>query len=75
MNKQQRQRLAEIVGQLNDALYEIESMKDDEECKYDNLPEQWQDGQKGEQLQEGIDALDDVLSYLGDAIDSLEQIC
>lgn len=75
MNKEQRARLAEILDQLNGALCEIENIKDEEESKYDNLPENFQDSERGEAIQDGIDALDDTLSYLSDAIDSLENIC
>lgn len=74
MNKEQRKRLAELYEQLSSVLDEVESIKDDEECKYDNLPESLQDSEKGEQLQEGIDALDEVYSYLSDAQSSLEEL-
>lgn len=74
MNKEQRKRLAELYDELSSVLDEIEQIKEDEECKYDNLPESLQDSEKGEQLQEGIDALDDVYSYLSDSISSLESV-
>ena len=72
MNKQQRARLGKIVEQLYDLQSQIEEVKDEEESKYDNLPESLQDSDKGESFLEAIDSLEDSLSYLSDAIDSLE---
>lgn len=72
MNKEQRARLGKIVEQLYDLQSQIEEVKDDEESKYDNLPESLQESDKGESFLEAIDSLDDALSYLSDAIDSLE---
>ena len=74
MNNDQREIIRGILGTLYDAQSNIESIKDDEECKYDNLPESLQDSSKGESIQEAIDALEDALSYLQDSIDTLEQI-
>ena len=74
MNKTQRNKIAEILDQLNGALCEIENIKDEEEEKYENLPEQFQDTERGEAIRDAIDILDDAYSYLSDAIDSLENI-
>ena len=75
MNADQRKKLADLVSQLNDIRDEIENIKGDEEDKYDNLPESLQDAELGEGIQEAIDTLEDGLSYLSDAIDSIEGIC
>ena len=45
---------------LSDALGEIESLKDEIQEWYDNLPEAFQQNDKGEQLQECIDQFDSL---------------
>ncbi len=75
MNKEQRKRIEDLLADLSSVLDEIECIKADEEDKYDNLPEQFQDAEVGERIQDGIDALDDACSYLSDAIDSLGGVC
>ena len=52
----------------------LESMKDDEEMKYDNMPEGLQESERGDQMQEAIDALDNAVTSLDEAIDSLNEI-
>ena len=74
MNNDQRNRIAEILNDLDSYLNEIEEIKGDEECKYDNLPESLQESSLGEGIQEAISVLEDAYSYLSDAIDSLNQI-
>ncbi len=74
MNSDQRKRIAEILNDLDSYLNEIEEIKGDEECKYDNLPESLQDSSLGEGIQDAISVLEDAYSYLSDAIDSLNQI-
>jgi uncharacterized coiled-coil DUF342 family protein len=43
-----------------DAASEIESLKDELQEWYDNLPESFQNGEKGEQLQSAIDELESL---------------
>ena len=47
---------------------------DEEEEAYDNLPESFQDGERGEEMQEYIDTMDEVLDAIDDAADSIEEI-
>ena len=74
MNKEQRERLSQILDALNTALNDIDEIKCEEEEKYDNLPENFQDGEKGEAIQDGISSLEDAYSYLDDAISSLNDL-
>jgi len=45
-------------SQVTDAASEIESLRDELQEWYDNLPENFQNGDKGEQLQSAIDELE-----------------
>jgi hypothetical protein len=74
MNKTQRKVLAGIVTQLEDLRSLVESIKSDEEEKYDAMPESFQSGEKGDKMQEGIDQLDSAMDNLQSAIDDIEGI-
>lgn len=76
MNKSRRKQIDEILEQLNPLLLEIESVKDEEQEAYDNLPESIQNGDKGEKMSDAVntleyafDSLTEVIDYLGNAKD------
>ena len=74
MNAQGRKEIAKHLASLNDIKDKLESMRDDEEMKYYNMPEGLQDSERGVQMQEAIDALDNAVNSLDEAIDSLNEI-
>lgn len=45
---------------INDAFSEVESLRDELQDWYDNLPDSFRDGEKGDELQEAISALESV---------------
>jgi hypothetical protein len=51
-------RFEAVQSDVTDAASEIESLKDELQEWYDNLPENFQNGEKGEQLQSAIDELE-----------------
>lgn len=51
----------------------VEASLDEEQEKYDNMPESLQSGERGERLQEAIDALTAANEDLDEAISVLEQ--
>lgn len=71
MNKQRRKAIEKVVSQLEDIQAEIDSLRDEEEECYDNLPESLQDSEKGELMQEAIDAMDNADGSIQEAIDYL----
>lgn len=74
MNKARRKEIAKAIEMLEEAKGIIENCKYDEEDAYDNLPESFQDGDKGEEMQEFIDIMDEAVDNIGDVTDSLEDI-
>ena len=71
MNKIRRKELANIVAKLEalDTLRceiqeELETVMDEEQEALENMPESLQDGEKGQQMQEYIDTMEDVMSEL-----------
>ena len=72
MNKNRRKQIDEILEQLNPLLLEIESVKDEEQEAYDNLPESMQSGDKGEKMSDSVNNLEYAFDSLTEVIDYLE---
>lgn len=73
MNKARRKRIQELKDKLLDLLTTIEEIKDEEQEAYDNLPESFQDGDKGTKMTEAIDNLDSAFSSLEEAGEYLSE--
>ncbi|MGN0398859.1 MAG: hypothetical protein ACI4EO_01910 [Blautia sp.] len=74
MNKQRRKKLEkafEMIGEVKDILEEV---KGEEEEAYENLPESFQNGERGEEMQGYIEMIDEAYGYLEDAESVVEQI-
>ena len=79
MNKQRRKSLSEAetlllsaLDSLERAMDIIDEVRDEEEEAYDNLPEQFQDGERGEEMQEYIDTLEEIFSEFESCRDTLQ---
>lgn len=82
MNNQRRKELEKIIARIEDVRSEIEEIKDaiemvrdEEEVAYDNLPESIQDSDRGQAMQDAINALDyvDLDFDFDDAIDNIRE--
>jgi hypothetical protein len=51
-----------VTSVIPDAMSELESLRDELQDWYDNLPESFQNGDKGDQLQEAISGLDSAIT-------------
>jgi exonuclease VII small subunit len=81
MNATQRKTLNEYISKLENIQAdlqvirdEIDQMKDTEQEKYDNMPESFQDGEKGEKLQQVIDYLEESVNAFESANDSITEM-
>lgn len=74
MNKQRRASLKEAVELLERAKSIIECVAEEEREAFDNLPEGIQYSERGEQMEEYADTLDEFYESIGDGIESLEEI-
>lgn len=52
----------------------VTEIRDEEQDRYDNLPESVQDGERGERMYEIIDALDNVTTALEEANDYINEL-
>ena len=90
MNANRRKNLDEVLTRIDELARMAESIREDvemileeEQDAFDNLPESLQDSERGERMQEAIDALENALdgldlndvltdsqTYIEDAIDA-----
>lgn len=74
MNKQRRKELAKASELISQAQGIIESVKDEEQDAHDNLPESIQYGEKGQQMEEYIDTLDEAYGMCDDLMSMIDEI-
>lgn len=74
MNAKDRKKVGEWIENLSKVKSEIEDMQQDQQDKYDNMPEGLQDSEKGEALEEAANTLEEVSESVGSAIESLQEI-
>ena len=81
MNKKQRKELEKIQDRISAVQSDIQSIRDDieeirddEESKKDNLPEQFQYGEMGDKMQEGIDQLECLMDEIDQADYTLQEV-
>lgn len=81
MNKTRRKELNKVIDELNtiknkDDLYScintLESLRDEEQDYYDNIPENLQYGQRAEASEYAIDSLDEDIDLLNEVYDDEE---
>ncbi|MCD8362810.1 MAG: hypothetical protein LUC98_07615 [Lachnospiraceae bacterium] len=74
MNKQRRDRLGKVFDQITEGMDVVDAVRREEEESYDNLPDSFRDGERGEEMQNYMEMLEEVSNYLDDARSVLEQI-
>ena len=72
MNKQRRAIINRIINTLYELRSDVETVQDEEQTAFDNLPESMQESAKGEAMQDNADSLSDALDMIDEAIESLE---
>lgn len=73
MNKARRISITKIADSLQALKSDVESIQSEEQDAYDNLPESFQDGERGDRMQEAIGNLDDALNLIDEVVTSLMQ--
>lgn len=74
MNKERRNRIAEIMDKLNEIADEICEVAQEERDAFDNLPESLQYGERGEAMEAAADELEDVSSEVSELASRLEEL-
>lgn len=73
MNAAQRKIIQAVHDNLTNDMTVIESERDAEQEKFDNMPESLQSSDKGEAMQAGIDALTEAYDAMEQALQALDQ--
>lgn len=71
MNKEQRKQLNLVIDTLANLREEIEAIRQEEEDKKDNLPENMQDGEKASKYEQCIDNLQSAIDSIEEAESSI----
>jgi len=74
MNKQRRDLLSSLLDQLESINQQLQTdLIEAEQAAFDNLPESFQDSEKGQRMTEIIDTLETASSSIQEAVDSIEE--
>ncbi|HGW6104735.1 TPA: hypothetical protein ACNIQM_002903 [Citrobacter werkmanii] len=73
MNNERRKRLTLLAQQITELKDDVQSVLDEEEDAFNNLPEGLQSGERGDAMQTAIAALDAAVSALEEASDQLTE--
>ena len=71
MNNTRRKNLRELIERTEGIKLEIEELRTEEEEYYNNMPEAFQDGEKGDRAQTVIEYLDEAMTVADDMIENL----
>ena len=74
MNKARRKWLEKAIATLEDQKLELETICEEEQEAFDNMPESLQESEKGQAMYENIDTLESAFSDLEDIISNLQEI-
>lgn len=74
MNREQRKEIKELIKQLEIVKDKIDSIRDDEEDKFDNLSEGLQATMRGQDMEDAIGNLEDAIDNIAEAVANLEVI-
>lgn len=74
MNAAIRRELEKLSEEINAIMDRITEIREEEEEKYDNLPESLQESEKGEAFQEGIDSLENAEGNLDSAMSDIAEV-
>lgn len=73
MNNTRRKALRELIDRIEGAKLEIEEIKTEEEEYYNNMPEAFQDGEKGDRAQTVIEYLDEAMTAADNVVENLTE--
>ena len=74
MNTARRKQLKQAAELLSQAQAIIESVRDDEQYEYHNMPEIRQYSERGERMYENVDTLDTMLEDIAGLFDNIDEL-
>lgn len=73
MNKNQRKQLEDIIGKILDLQESIEIIRDEEQEKLDNMPDNLINSERFSQIEEGISCLENAIDNLQTSCDDIQE--
>lgn len=74
MNRARRNEIKDVIDQLKYAIEQLELIASDEQDSFDNLPESFQEGERGDQMQENVNDLESSSEAIGTVVGWLTDI-
>jgi flagellar biosynthesis chaperone FliJ len=74
MNDARRKQLRELIGKLEEIAMNVEELKSQEQDYFDNMPESFQTGAKGEAAEQFIRELEDAQADVESAKDHIDEV-
>lgn len=72
MNNERRKAIEKVQEELQQLYSKLDDLRSDEQDAFDNLPESLQNGDRGEQMQAAIDAIENAMSQIDEARNELD---
>jgi hypothetical protein len=72
MNKATRKELEKVIDIINDLKETLSTFMEEEQTKFDNLPEGLQQSENGVKMEESVFAMEEAIDHLEEAINSIE---
>lgn len=74
MNNKRRQQLRKLIERMEAVKNELESILSDEEEYFDTMPENLQGSTNGMNSEEAIEKMNDAVTCIEEAVESIEEI-
>jgi len=71
MNKLRRKQIEDINDALAELVGQLETLRDEEQEAFDNMPESLQDSERGEKMSGAIDSMESAIGSIRDATECL----
>ena len=68
MNRARRNEIKDVIDQLKYAIEQLELIASDEQDSFDNLPGSFQEGERGDQMQENVNDLESSSEAIGTVV-------
>lgn len=74
MNGKRRKELGVLLGKLSEVKESLKNILAAEETAFDNMPESLQESERGEQMQECIEMMDNAMTCIEEAHGNIEEV-
>ena len=75
MNAGRRKTLRQAILLLEEAKTLVETVMDEEQAYFDNMPESLQSGDKGQKAEVAVEAMETTIASIDDTIDAINNAC